>query len=185
MSDAPPKLLPHYQHQPAQVKKQVLQGKNCFAILSFPRRSLCSLILQKWFSIVGAIFTHQSEGHTKSWSSRRSQYSSTTDTQETLNSFRNIRLQKLETEKKRQLLECVLAQSHTASLPWSPTLQSAEEKVRHSLSRWSIFYFISFFLQFVASGIVYCRLFKPDLNKDVDIFLWSFLYPPSSSMLAA
>lgn len=42
MSDAPPKLLPHYQHQPAQVKKQVLQGKNCFAILSFPRRSLCS-----------------------------------------------------------------------------------------------------------------------------------------------
>lgn len=57
MSDAPPKLLPHYQHQPAQVKKQVLQGKNCFAILSFPRRSLCSLILQKWFSIVGAIFT--------------------------------------------------------------------------------------------------------------------------------
>lgn len=114
MSDAPPKLLPHYQHQPAQVKKQVLQGKNCFAILSFPRRSLCSLILQKWFSIVGAIFTHQSEGHTKSWSSRRSQYSSTTDTQETLNSFRNIRLQKLETEETAAWM-CSGTVSHSLS----------------------------------------------------------------------
>lgn len=53
-----------------------------------------------------------------------------------------------------------VAQSYTTFLSWSSAASSAWEKVRHLLSRRSIFYFISFFLQFLAPGFVYCRLFK-------------------------
>lgn len=53
-----------------------------------------------------------------------------------------------------------VAQSYTTFLSWSSAASSAWEKVRQLLSRRSIFYFISFFLQFLAPGFVYCRLFK-------------------------